>query len=347
MTNDLPLVSVVMPNYNTPEAYLRTAIESILKQTYRNIEFVIVDDASTGDDVQIILSYDDERIVLIQNDSNMHVAFSLNRGIAASKGEYIARMDADDVSLQRRIEKQVRFMQKRDDIDVLCAQAEMFGDRKGVFAPNLRDAEDMKIAIFFTCPIVHPSVMMRASFIRENSLEYRTDLKYKAAEDYEFWSKCVSAGRLYEYPGVLLKYRTHARQVTAESGSAQIGSANRVRKRMLKNLGIAVNQHETQVHYHFCTQSTSPDIALSEFENWARRLLAGNAQYDVFFVKRFETKVLQHFFIIALKALLAKQVSLRQFIKFRLTRKALSPKYYPAYVSRLLFSKRLNRPVKT
>jgi len=343
MKNELPLVSVVMPNYNTPEVFLRAAIESILEQTYQNIEFIIIDDASTEDDVQIIKSYADDRIILIQNENNKHVSYTLNRGLEIARGTYIARMDSDDVSLPKRIAKQVRFLQKHSDIDVLATQAEIIGDRKGVFATNLKDAKAMKIAIFFNCPIVNPSVLFRATFINDNALRYRTDLEYKAAEDYEFWSRCVSLGQLYEYSQVLLKYRTHAKQVSSKSSTTQIDSANRVRKKMLAALGITPNTREMDIHYQFCTESILSNIALKDSEDWAMRLIAGNAKFGIFDTKRFNSKATQHFFIIAVKSLLAKEITLAQFIKCRLTVKALSPKYYASYINRYLYSRKLNR----
>ena len=104
-----PLVSVVMANYNTPEEYLREAIESVLNQTYKNLEFIIVDDASTKNDIEIIRSYRDKRIVLLQNERNRKTAFSANRGLAKARGAFIARMDSDDICAPYRIEKQVGF----------------------------------------------------------------------------------------------------------------------------------------------------------------------------------------------------------------------------------------------
>ena len=343
MKKNLPLVSVVMPNYNTPEAFLRAAIDSVLEQTYTNIELIIVDDASTGNNVEVIRSYDDPRIVLLQNESNHHVAYSLNRGLDQVSGEYIARMDADDLCLPKRIEKQVRFLQRRSDIDVLCTQAEIFGDRRGVFATNLRSPESMKIALFLNCPIVNPSVMFRSSFIHDNALRYSTDLEYKAAEDYEFWSRCVSIGNLYEYPQVLLKYRTHSKQVSFSASKMQIENANHVRKGMLLALDIVPNAHETDIHYKFCTEETSPEISLKEIEGWTYKLLEKNKQYNVFHPWLFKQMILQHFFLIAVKSMLKKQVTLRQVMKSRLTLKALSPVYYLGYIKRYLYSKRLNR----
>ncbi|MFZ5975654.1 MAG: glycosyltransferase [Bacillota bacterium] len=343
MNKDEPLVSVVMPNYNTPEEYLRRAIESVLGQTYKNIEFIIVDDASTGSDVEIIKSYNDNRMVLLQNESNRHISFSLNRGFGAARGEYVARMDSDDICLPRRLEKQVRFMQRRNDIDVLCTRAEFFGDKKGVYATGIRNPEHMKTEVFFGCPIIHPSVMFRASFLREHSALYSTGSDYKAAEDYELWSRCAFTGRIFEYPQVLLKYRMHARQVSTATRKLQDENANNVRRNMLFKLGIKPDPHEMDVHFYFCIEAVSPDIFLSETESWANRLLQANEQYRAFDERCFRKAVMQHFLVTAVKTLHQKRAGLRQVMRYRLMKKAMSPVYYPGYIKRYLFSKRLNR----
>ena len=110
------LISVVMSNYNTDEEYLRAAIESVLNQTYENFEFIIVDDCSTNNSVDVIESYSDKRIKLIKNKGNMGLTKSLNIAIKAAKGEFIARMDADDIALPQRFEKQIEFLKKKSGI---------------------------------------------------------------------------------------------------------------------------------------------------------------------------------------------------------------------------------------
>jgi glycosyltransferase involved in cell wall biosynthesis len=340
------LVSVVMANYNTPEQYLRSAIESILSQTYQNFEFIIVDDASTKNDVDIIKSYKDERIILLQNESNHHVSYTVNRGLALARGEYIARMDSDDICLPQRLEKQVAFMQRRRDLDILCAQAKLIGAKNGVFALGVRRPDKINVLLFFGCPIVNPTVMLRASYIQKHGLLYDASVEYKAAEDYELWSRCLSTARICEYPQVLLKYRVHAKQISTLTAKMQIESANRIRRRMLGWLGIVPSPHETSVHYLFCTDTISPDIMLNESESWARRLLDGNKQYQVFDPHYFKQEVLQHFFVAAVKKLTQRQITLRQVFKLRMMRQALSPINIPGYFKRYLFSSRLNRFIK-
>jgi len=339
MNTQKPLVSVVMCNYNTKEEYLRSAIESILRQTYEHFEFIIIDDASTGNDVEVIRSYRDPRIILLQNERNRRTPYSANRGMVLAKGEYIARMDADDIALPNRLEKQVAYMEKHRDIDILCAQARFFGDRKGVFAPKLTQPDRMKTALFFACPIVNPTVMFRASFIRKHNIRYDESAM---AEDYELWSRCIPIAKICEYPHVLLNDRVRPSQISTASHSLQAESANRVREKMLSWLGIAPSQREILIHYHFCTDSTSPDISLQETEAWARRLLQANDEQNVFPRRLFTHEVVQNFFVAAVKHLLQKRITLNKVLRMDLTRKALSPRHYSGYMQRFLFSRRLN-----
>ena len=331
-----------MCNYNTKEEYLRTAIESILSQTYENFEFIIIDDASTGNDIEVIESYHDPRIILLQNESNHHVSYTANRGLAFAHGEYIARMDSDDISLPSRLEKQVLYMQKNRDVDILCAQAKFIGNREGIFAPGLRNSDHIKVNIFFGCPIVNPTVMFRASFVKKYSIYYDTSVEYKAAEDYELWSRCIDSATICEYPRVLIHYRVHDKQISTLTSKLQIESANKIRCKMLKRLEIIPDQRETSIHYFLCTDTISPDVMLQETEVWAHRLLQGNNEHRIFQQRHFKEAILQHFFVLGIKSLIQKRITLKQVLKLRLMRQALSPIYFYGYFKRFLFSKRLN-----
>jgi len=344
--NGGPLVSVVMPNYNTPEDFLRRAIDSILGQTYDNIELIIIDDASTGDDVGVIRSYSDRRIVLLRNDVNRHVAFTLNRGLEIAQGKYIARMDSDDICLPRRIEEQVAFMQRRSDIDILCAQARFFGERNGVFAPHLTNAERMRTELFFNCAIAHPTVMFRADFVRRYNLRYQDDIEFRAAEDYELWTRCASLGRLCEYPHVLLNYRVHGGQVSAAANSRQQAGTWLVRAGLLIQLRIVPDEHEAMVHDHLCNGSADGNIPPKETESWARRLLDANDQFRVYPQRLFARAVIRRCLVVMVKSMLNDRVTPGQLLKLPLMKRALNPVLLPDYLAYFLFSRRLNRVSK-
>lgn len=114
----MPKVSVVMPAFNA-EKYIREAVDSILNQTFTDFEFIIINDGSTDHTKEIILEYDDPRIVLLENEKNSGIVVTLNKGIQFARGEYIARMDSDDISLCNRIERQVLFLDSHAHIGLI------------------------------------------------------------------------------------------------------------------------------------------------------------------------------------------------------------------------------------
>ncbi|EOA4000026.1 glycosyltransferase family 2 protein, partial [Campylobacter coli] len=204
-----PLVTVIMPAFNR-ENYISFAIESILNQDYLNFEFIIIDDCSTDATYNIIQEYAkrDQRIIVLRNKKNKGIVYSLNRCLERSRGKYIARMDDDDISLPERIEKQVNVMEK--DISIVVAgtyfkpmdeNLEFFGNWV-----NVCKHEMIKLKMMFECPICHPTVMIRASFLKENNLKY--SYKYQYAEDYKLWSDIIQkGGKIINIPEVLLFYR--------------------------------------------------------------------------------------------------------------------------------------------
>lgn len=128
-----PKVTVLMAEYNTKEEELRQSIESILNQTYKNFEFIIIDDFSEDKSMQIIKSYNDDRIKIYRNDKNIGLAESLNRGIKLASTDFIIRMDTDDIALEDRIEKQVEFAVKHPEYSIVSGKANCFGESRKIF----------------------------------------------------------------------------------------------------------------------------------------------------------------------------------------------------------------------
>ena len=151
-------MSVIMPVYNG-EKYLKEAIDSILNQTFSDFEFIIVNDCSSDNTEDIIKSYKDNRIVYLKNEENSGVATTLNRGLDIAKGEYIARMDADDISLPKRFEKQVDFMDKNKNCIICGSNTELFGAISGRTYVPLTDSA-IRATVIFSSPFTHPTVMI-------------------------------------------------------------------------------------------------------------------------------------------------------------------------------------------
>lgn len=131
--NIQPKVTVLMSEYNTKEEELRQSIESILNQTYKNFEFIIIDDFSEEKSMQIVKSYDDDRIKIYRNDKNIGLAESLNKGIKLSNTDFIIRMDTDDIALEDRIEKQVKFALEHPEYSIIAGKANCFGIKRKLF----------------------------------------------------------------------------------------------------------------------------------------------------------------------------------------------------------------------
>ena len=206
----MPKISVIMPAYNA-EKYIKEAIDSILAQTFSDFEFIILDDGSTDGTAEIVRSYSDKRIRFVQNEHNLGIANTLNRGLDLAQGEYIARMDADDISLPERFEKQVSFMDKHPKTAVCATAIQCFGARneQRIFSES---ASDLNIDLLFGCCFAHPSVMMRASDIGNGY-----DPAFDKMEDYELWCRVAKNHDLASLPEILLKYRIHPGQVTQAS----------------------------------------------------------------------------------------------------------------------------------
>jgi glycosyltransferase involved in cell wall biosynthesis len=219
--NALPKISVVMPAYNAEE-YIAQAIDSVLAQSYTDFEFIIINDGSQDGTLDIISGYDDERIVLIDNEQNMGITGSLNRGLNVAKGEYIARMDADDVSLPHRFEKQFAYMTKHQDVYVLgsaVCDIDESGKVLGAFFPPSEPAV-LGFVIMYRFPFYHPALMIRQSVIDKYDLRYDDEFG-KGVEDFHFISRISKYGKLANLDEVLLLFRQHGGSVTANNQERQ------------------------------------------------------------------------------------------------------------------------------
>ncbi|EMG0007840.1 glycosyltransferase, partial [Acinetobacter baumannii] len=198
------LVSVVLPAYNA-ELYLKEAIDSVLSQTFTDFELIILNDGSIDRTEEIILSYNDSRIVYVKNEKNLGLIGTLNKGINLAKGKYIARMDADDICLPERFKKQVDFLEKNNEIDLIGTNAIKInnnGDRIGVINMPASD-HDIKMMLFIQSPFIHPSIMGRTTVFR--SFEYEKE--FYRVEDYMLWIRMSQNSKFHNINEFLLKYR--------------------------------------------------------------------------------------------------------------------------------------------
>jgi glycosyltransferase involved in cell wall biosynthesis len=207
-----PRVSVVMAAYDA-ERFIAQAVESILQQTLRSWELIVVDDGSTDGTRAILAAYADPRVRVYSNESNLGQTASLNRGIGLARGEFIARMDADDVSEPERLERQVAFLDRNPDIALAGSQYTQI-DELGRTVPGarlpLQDAE-LRWAMLFYCPFVHAAVMFRRSPVVETVGVYDEALSYSM--DFDLW-----------VPARVGRYRRAHRRAVRPDGLAVGGS---------------------------------------------------------------------------------------------------------------------------
>lgn len=192
----MPKVSVIMGVYNIGDAnYLKQAINSILIQTFDDFEFIICDDGSTDKTASITkkLIRDDKRCIFIQNNKNVGLAQTLNNCLSIAKGEYIARMDADDISLKDRFMKQVRFLDENPNVAVVGTQAYFIDSQNKRFKEFRRKEKVSLIDTVKNSNIIHPSAMIRKNILDEVS-NYSTNKLTSRAEDYDLWCKIAYKG---------------------------------------------------------------------------------------------------------------------------------------------------------
>ena len=239
-----PKVSVLMPVYNG-QAYLREAVESILNQTLTDFEFIIVDDGSTDGTNAILQSYDDRRMVMVCQEHRGLVA-SLNKGLAIARGEYVARIDSDDIALPDRLGRQVSFMSVRPEIGILgtaCRLIDADGRAHGLVQwPS--DDLGIRWASLLGSPFAHPTVLIRRDILLKNRLNYNA--AYQACEDYDLWTRLLHWTRGANLTDPLVQYRVRSASVSHRSRALQLMNHDFVSSRSVKTQlpGFRINPEQ-------------------------------------------------------------------------------------------------------
>ena len=220
-------VSVLIPVYNTDENSLKESIKSILEQTFKDFELIILDDGSNKDIEAVIKSFDDERISFHKNEKNLGVAKTRNKLRDLAKGEYIAYQDADDISLPERLEKQVKFLDKNPDISALSAWVERFPAKR-----ILRNIPSPKYLDFMGgCVFSQGCAMLRLADFKKFNLRYREDLM--VSEDYDLWSRAVAYLKFANLQEILLKYRREENSLCAKHNEFAYKIDKEIKQNML------------------------------------------------------------------------------------------------------------------
>ncbi len=298
---DKPLVSVVLPVYNA-EQYIEEALLSVINQTWTNLEVIVIDDGSTDNTASLISAVMkiDQRVKLVQLQRG-GIVTALNQGVARAKGEYIARMDADDICHPERFAKQISFLAK-NNLDLCGCNVETFGASKGIKTYPLSHDEIVTNLCTYGKSIAHPTVMAKARVFK--AFPYSSC--YPNAEDYALWLDIAlnSEFKLGNCQGLLLKYRVHANQVSKEKKSSQVEStanalidylgstvAGFTSKELIANTQIArqrisVSESTYQLHLSFMEKLKEllllKNIDLTFFDHAVMRISKRSAAYKNF-----------------------------------------------------------------
>lgn len=225
-------VSILLCAYNA-EPFIKEAIDSILRQTYRDFELIMVNDGSTDQTLEIMRSYADERICVV--DAGHDYIRSLNIGLDHCHGEFIARLDADDLMEPTRIEEQLKLMRHHEDMTACFTWATAFGEQTGLFGSHVQGWIPTPYFWLLTGNFLqHPTAMIRRDFLEKHNIRYQY---YDYAEDYKIWAEMAKCGaNFYVYPKPLILHRMDARQVSRVYAHEQWQTRLRIQQEIIEGL---------------------------------------------------------------------------------------------------------------
>lgn len=208
------MISVVMSIYNEELDWIKEAVESILLQTYSDFEFIIIiDNPSLSDNVRDYIEKKketDRRIIILYNETNLGLASSLNRGISVAKGDYIARMDADDIAVNERLKQEVDYLE-RYGVDMVSTNAVIIDEKSHEVRKGISLTENPMSDLEYTNTIIHPSILIRKNVICDVG-GYRN---FKRSQDYDLWLRLISEGyQIRTINAYLMKYRVRTTSIT-------------------------------------------------------------------------------------------------------------------------------------
>lgn len=267
-----PDVSVIMSVYNG-EAYLKEAVESVMAQTFCNWELIVINDCSTDSTGAILaeLAARDQRIRIHTNEVNLRLPASLNKAISLSNGKYVARMDADDICLPDRLEKQFRFMEEHGD--VALSSCKFLTVKNGVYASGGAggrcDFDALRAMLLVSNPILHPGVIARADVMKK----YNYDTTLTCTEDLELWTRLAADGqRLEILDECLMIYRLHDKQITSTTLERQRTEVLKIQQKYYSSLLSEMDVEMQSFYIDGVYFRTAPDVKkFTAYGKWLKK----------------------------------------------------------------------------
>lgn len=291
-----PLVSIIMGVYNTELSMLKKSIESVLNQTYSNFELIIVNDKSTNIDTLNYLNslLCHKKIKILNNQENIGLTKSLNIAVDYSRGQYIARMDSDDVCERDRIAYQVDFLNNHPEIDVLGGSIQNIGNNHAITKLDKKNDQVAVGLLFRNDYIVHPTVMIR----REKIINEKYDERFPKAQDYALWCKLIKSSKFYVDSRIVLQYRIHQNQATTAAKNTQVECSTKIRTNYASLL--LCDEHDIELLNKLVVAELTN---LSDLDYICSKILVQNKNKNIFKQKLLKNEICKYYCYQAIKLL--------------------------------------------
>lgn len=269
-----PEITILMPVHNGA-AYLEEALASMCHQTFPDFEFLVIDDASTDHSAAVVTAFNDPRIRLVQSRARLKLSGALNLGLDEARGELIARMDADDISLPSRLAEQRRYLLDHPDVGLCGSWIRYLGHNHGKILERPVQHDQIRAFLLIDTPFAHPTVMFRRSWFNRDRLRFNGE--FFPTEDFELWTRALEQFKGANIPRPLLQYRVHGSSLTGSDWSTMDEQALRIITRQLQHLGLAPLTGELKFHRQLCMgRLDMTRETLDQAEAWLLRLVDAN-----------------------------------------------------------------------
>lgn len=268
-----PKLTVLMTVYNV-EKYIRRAVFSILNQTFREFELIIINDGSTDRTEAIISSFKDKRIRYYKNEQNLGISISLNKGIALTNGKYAARMDGDDICYPNRLGKQMAFLDQHEDHGLAGSWYYVINNNGSLRTVRRKDTEDenIRLSMLFENQFIQSSVMMRTDLLKE----IRYDPELEVCEDYDLFMKIMGKSKVANIPEELITYRWHGKNTSIVKQKSILESFLKIFSRTLDAYNIPHTTEELFIHgiiaFRYAKRYFDNDERIHQLDNWLNKI---------------------------------------------------------------------------
>jgi len=296
-----PLLSVIMPVYNA-ERYVKQAIFSILDQSYKNLEFIIIDDGSTDKSLQVIESIRDDRIKLVKSGTNKGQIYTRNLGLQLAEGDYISQFDADDIAYPDKFKKQISFLERNKEIGMLGAWVK-FIDKNG---NRMKGGWKLKAK-----PEIIPSIMLFKNYFLQSTVVYRKDCikmfsyreGFEVAEDYMIWLEIIEQFKCWNLQEYLVDYRIHSESVMNTLPLRRLEMERKLFRWQFDKLGIDITDNEMELHLLIKNDEPIKSIdTLKQIESWLLKIDDKNREVLIYDPKILSRVLFNRWLKVCLKA---------------------------------------------